>query len=134
MIPIAIPPLRERKSDIPLLVNHYLKHFNEQKGKSIESISDAAMEILCNYQWPGNIRELANFMERMVVLSTDKSLTPRDLPEKVMSDVPKETWEPLVQAESQRDPGGVHPQVAQPCALHRHAGGRGQPEKDGRRV
>jgi DNA-binding NtrC family response regulator len=104
VIPIAIPPLRERQSDIPLLVHHYLKHFNQQKGKSIESISDAAIEILCNYQWPGNIRELANFMERMVVLSTDKTLTPRDLPEKVMSDVPKETWEPLVQAESDQTP------------------------------
>jgi len=104
VIPIQIPPLRERKSDIPLLVQHYLKYFNEQKGKSIESISDAAMEILCNYQWPGNIRELANFMERMVVLSTDKSLTPRDLPDKVLNDVPKETWEPLVQAESNETP------------------------------
>ena len=104
VIPIDIPPLRERKSDIPLLVNHYLKHFNEQKEKSIESISDAAMEILCNYQWPGNIRELANFMERMVVLSTDKALTPRDLPDKVLNDVPKETWEPLVQAERNETP------------------------------
>jgi transcriptional regulator with GAF, ATPase, and Fis domain len=46
VIPIAIPPLRERKSDIPLLVNHYLKHFNQEKGKSITNISDAAMEIL----------------------------------------------------------------------------------------
>jgi sigma-54 dependent transcriptional regulator, flagellar regulatory protein len=104
VIPIAIPPLRERKSDIPLLVNHYLKHFNQEKKKSITGISDAAMEILCSYQWPGNIRELANFMERMVVLSTDKILTPRDLPEKVMGDVPKETWEPLVQAEANETP------------------------------
>ena len=95
VIPIAIPPLRERKSDIPLLIHHYLKHFNQQKGKSITDISDAAVEILCNYQWPGNIRELANFMERMVVLSPNKSLTPRDLPEKVLGDVPRETWEPL---------------------------------------
>ena len=100
----------------------------------MRGISDAAVEILCNYQWPGNIRELANFMERMVVLSTDKTLTPRDLPDKVMSDVPKETWEPLVQAETNQTPAEYHPQVAQPCALHRHAGGRGQPETDGRRV
>ena len=104
VIPIAIPPLRERQSDIPLLIHHYLKHFNQQKGKSITGISDAAVEILCNYQWPGNIRELANFMERMVVLSTDKALTPRDLPEKVLGDVPRETWEPLVQAESNETP------------------------------
>ena len=62
------------------------------------------MEILCNYQWPGNIRELANFMERMVVLSPNKSLTPRDLPEKVLGDVPRETWEPLVQSEPDETP------------------------------
>ncbi|MCH6579659.1 MAG: sigma-54-dependent Fis family transcriptional regulator [Nitrospinae bacterium] len=104
VIPIAIPPLRERKSDIPLLIHHYLKHFNQQKGKSITGISDAAVEILCNYQWPGNIRELANFMERMVVLSTNKTLSPRDLPEKVLGDVPRETWEPLVQSEPDETP------------------------------
>ncbi|NIQ02880.1 MAG: AAA domain-containing protein [Nitrospinaceae bacterium] len=104
VIPITIPPLRERKSDIPLLVHHYLKHFNEAKGKSIAGISDAAMEILCNYQWPGNIRELANFMERMIVLTTDSTLTPRDLPDKVLGNVPKETWEPLVQEEANETP------------------------------
>ena len=104
VIPIAIPPLRERKSDIPLLIHHYLKHFNQQKGKSIAGISDAAVEILCNYQWPGNIRELANFMERMVVLSPNKTLSPRDLPEKVLGDVPRETWEPLVQSEPDETP------------------------------
>ena len=104
VIPIAIPPLRERRSDIPLLINHYLKHFNQQKKKSITGISDAALEILCNYQWPGNIRELSNFMERMVVLSADTRLTPRDLPEKVLGDVPKETWQPLVEAESGETP------------------------------
>jgi len=104
VIPIAIPPLRERQPDIPLLVHHYLKHFNTQKGKSITGISDATVEILCNYPWPGNIRELANFMERMVVLSTDKVLTPRDLPEKVMGNVPRETWAPLVEAEPDETP------------------------------
>jgi DNA-binding NtrC family response regulator len=104
VIPIAIPPLRERQADIPLLIHHYLKHFNQQKGKSITGISDAAVEILCNYQWPGNIRELANFMERMVVLSTAKSLGPRDLPEKVLGDVPRATWEPLVQSEPDETP------------------------------
>ncbi|MCF8719774.1 sigma-54 interaction domain-containing protein [Nitrospina gracilis] len=104
VIPISLPPLRERKEDIPLLVNHYLKRFNEQKGKSVTGISDAAMEILCRYPWPGNIRELANFMERMVVLSTASTLTPRDLPEKVLGDVPREQWEPLVQAEPTETP------------------------------
>ena len=104
VIPIAIPPLRERQSDVPLLIQHYLKHFNTLKKKSITGISDSAMEILCNYPWPGNIRELANFMERMVVLSTNKVLTPRDLPDKVLGEVPKETLQPLMQAETDETP------------------------------
>lgn len=92
IIPIVIPPLRERRSDIPLLANHYLAHFNRTKGKSISGINNEAMDILCNYAWPGNIRELANFVERMVVLSIGKILTPRDLPDKVLGDTPKEQW------------------------------------------
>lgn len=94
IIPIVIPPLRERKTDIPLLANHYLDHFNRTKSKSIREINGEAMEMLCNYSWPGNIRELANFIERMVVLSIGKTLTPRDLPEKVLGDVPRERWSP----------------------------------------
>ena len=67
IIPINLPPLRERKTDIPLLVNHFLKQFNGTANP--KTISDEAMQFLVNYSWPGNIRELANFVERMVVLS-----------------------------------------------------------------
>ena len=112
VIPIAIPPLRDRKSDIPILVHHYLNHFNQLKGKSISGISDPAVQILCQYPWPGNIRELANFMERMVVLSTNNHLTPRDLPEKVLGEVPKEQWEPLVQSAPKETPASFLRQSA----------------------
>ncbi|MFQ5481688.1 MAG: sigma-54 interaction domain-containing protein [Nitrospinaceae bacterium] len=95
VIPIFLPPLRERKSDIPILTQHFLRHFNETKGKSITGISDPAQEILCQYAWPGNIRELANFMERMVVLSTSATLTPRDLPAVVLGDRSPDQWQPL---------------------------------------
>ena len=91
VIPISVPSLRQRKQDVPLLINHYLKHFNNVKGKSITGIHDQAMEILMEYNWPGNIRELVNFVERMVVLSSGNILTPRDLPDKVLGDIPLES-------------------------------------------
>ena len=97
VIPIHLPPLRERKTDIPLLAKHFLKQFNGNAKP--KTISDEAMEFLVNYSWPGNIRELANFIERMVVLSIGSTITPRDLPEKVLGDTPKEKWQPLEEDE-----------------------------------
>jgi DNA-binding NtrC family response regulator len=94
IIPINLPPLRERKTDIPLLVNHFLKQLNGAGGE--KTISIEAMEFLINYSWPGNIRELANFVERMLVLSIGATITPRDLPDKVFGDAPKDKWQPLV--------------------------------------
>ncbi len=99
VIPITMPPLRNRKQDIPLLINHYLKYFNKTKNKTITGIHDKAMEILIDYEWPGNIRELVNFVERMVVLSSGNILTPRDLPDKVLGDVPEEFLGPAEMAE-----------------------------------
>ena len=92
VIPIALPPLRERKSDIAILAKHFLQTINLAKKKSVKRIDDRAMDILVNYAWPGNIRELANFIERMVVLSDGPTLTPADLPAKVLDGVPKEKW------------------------------------------
>ena len=95
VIPLQLPPLRERREDIPLLVHHYLKRFNELKGKSVQGIQDEALEVMCRYAWPGNIRELANFIERMVVLSTGPTLGLRDLPEKVRGETPTRRWATL---------------------------------------
>ena len=67
IIPLNLPPLRDRKTDIPLLAAYFLKQCNG--SGSSKTISDEAMNVLVNYSWPGNIRELANFVERMVVLS-----------------------------------------------------------------
>jgi DNA-binding NtrC family response regulator len=91
IIPVVIPPLRERKSDIPLLVQHFLKKCNESQGQQPKVISDETTQLLTNYSWPGNIRELGNFVERMVVLSVGVNITPRDLPEKVLGEVPRES-------------------------------------------
>ena len=82
VIPVRIPPIRERKSDIPLLAHHFLDYFNRSKKKKIRAISDEAMESLIGYDWPGNVRELENTIERVVILIDHDIITPQDLPEK----------------------------------------------------
>ena len=99
-----MPPLRQRKQDIPLLINHYLKQINQAKNKTITGIQDQAMEILIDYDWPGNIRELVNFVERMVVLSSGNILTPRDLPDKLVGNAPEEFLGPLAMQEPEISP------------------------------
>ncbi len=72
--PITVPPLRERKEDIPLLISHYVEKFSREMGKSFESIPNDVIEKLINYSWPGNVRELENVIERAVVISQDNTL------------------------------------------------------------
>jgi DNA-binding NtrC family response regulator len=80
VVAIQLPPLRQRKEDIPLLANHFLKHYSAEDGKTISTISDKAMDLLASYPWPGNIRELENAIEQAVALSFQPVLTPEDLP------------------------------------------------------
>ena len=70
VFPIRVPPLRERREDIPTLVSHFVSRFARHMNKRIESITSEAMSALCNYRWPGNIRELQNVVERAVILSS----------------------------------------------------------------
>jgi two-component system response regulator HydG len=81
VINIEIPPLRERKEDIPLLANFFLRKYTAKNDKKIEAISAEAMDILMKYRWPGNVRELENIIERAVVLTRDVVISPSDLPE-----------------------------------------------------
>ena len=83
VIPIEIPPLRERRSDIPILVHHFLAHFSESKKKKITGMTDETLRRLMEYDWPGNVRELENMIERIVILSNHEVLTLQDLPEKI---------------------------------------------------
>jgi DNA-binding NtrC family response regulator len=76
VIPIHLPPLRERKEDIPILVNHFLEKFAQKNREPVKSISDDGIELLLHYSWPGNIRELENLIERLVVISTNKEIEP----------------------------------------------------------
>jgi len=85
VIPLEVPPLRERKDDIPLLISHFLEKFNKQFDKKIEVIEDDAMKCLQNYSWQGNIRELENLIERSVVLNKTGKLIVKDFPHYVVN-------------------------------------------------
>jgi two-component system, NtrC family, response regulator AtoC len=76
VIPVRIPPLRERREDIPLLVDHFVRKHRKLAGKRIERIEDGVLKTLEEYDWPGNVRELENTIERAVVLSTGPVITP----------------------------------------------------------
>jgi two-component system response regulator PilR (NtrC family) len=83
VIPIVVPPLRDRPSDIPLLADHFLSRFRESMGKHIVRISDAAMTLLERYPWPGNVRELENVIERAVALELTGEVSPESMSREV---------------------------------------------------
>jgi two-component system, NtrC family, response regulator AtoC len=86
VIPINLPPLRERREDIPLLVQSFVSHFCERHGLDQKSVSPQVMKALMAYEWPGNVRQLENLVERMVALSgTRVGITPVDLPDQIQS-------------------------------------------------
>ncbi len=85
VIPIVIPALRERKTDIPLLFAHFMEHFNRNKGRRLTGVSPDTMECLINYPWPGNIRELENLVERLAILKGQGQIEISDLPVKYRS-------------------------------------------------
>ena len=80
VVTIHLPPLRERTEDIPPLVNHYLAYFAKENGRPEMTISESAMSALCSYPWPGNIRELKNCVERMVVLTRSNTIDLDNVP------------------------------------------------------
>jgi two-component system response regulator AtoC len=83
---IHLPPLRERRGDIPLLVGYFIDVFNKKLQKDIEGLSSEAMPILMGYPWPGNIRELENVIERAILLAQGRWISPEDLPSRITSD------------------------------------------------
>ena len=83
VVPIVVPPLRQRPEDIPLLGNHFIRQFNEWRGAVLGGISPEALGLLCRYQWPGNVRELSNTIERIAILKRQGIIEPQDLPEKI---------------------------------------------------
>jgi transcriptional regulator with GAF, ATPase, and Fis domain len=99
VFPIVVPPLRERRDDIPLLVNHFVRRFSERQGKVIEYVPDAVLDALRRHAWPGNIRELQNVIERAVIaspgrvlemLSVDTQPSHSSLPARTLAQVERE--------------------------------------------
>lgn len=83
VIEIKVPPLRERREDIPLLANHFLKESLSLRGKDMKVFDDSAMRALISYSWPGNVRELRNVIERAIILSDGEKITVSDIPQKI---------------------------------------------------
>ncbi len=95
VIPIALPPLRDRREDIPLLAEFFLGKYNEQMGKTISGVSHEAMELLTAYDWPGNIRELENVLERAVALEATPTVLAGSLPPAFSGDVARNGTQPV---------------------------------------
>ncbi len=88
VIPVKVAPLRQRKSDIPLLVSYFQKKLSDRRGGGLKTFSDATMDALISYNWPGNIRELENLMERLYVLADNDVIKVSDLPENIQGKEP----------------------------------------------
>jgi DNA-binding NtrC family response regulator len=80
VVPVTLPALRERRSDIPMLARHFIDKYNKKLNKKIEGIADDALSVLQSYPWPGNIRELENLMERTMLFCEGPQIDARDLP------------------------------------------------------
>ena len=97
VFPVHVPPLRERKEDIPLLTSHFVARQNKKTGKSIRDLSTAAMQILMDYNWPGNVRELENAIEHAFVLCNSDQIDTFDLPVEIRKSQfspPPSSWTP----------------------------------------
>jgi two-component system response regulator AtoC len=88
VVPIALPPLRDRKDDIPLLVQHFIAKYDQRLGKKVERIDEEAMQTLLAYGWPGNIRELENLMERSVLFADGSVIQGSSLPDAIRERAP----------------------------------------------
>jgi two-component system, NtrC family, response regulator HydG len=133
VIPVHLPPLRERKEDIPALAHHFLTFYGERNKKEIREISPKALDLLVRYDWPGNIRELENCLERAVIVSRGEAIAPLDLPpairnlsvEKESSEIPFPAGLSLQDAEKAlifktlEDAGGNRSRAAEILGINR---------------
>ncbi|MFH0821596.1 MAG: sigma-54 dependent transcriptional regulator [Pseudomonadota bacterium] len=93
VVPVTLPPLRQRRSDVPLLVAHFLRIYNEKNGRNLQGFHPRALDAMMRYSWPGNIRELENLVERAVIMTRDDYTSFMELPERIRKaagDVPTE--------------------------------------------
>ena len=87
VIDIELPPLRERREDIPLLVQHFIGKFSDETKKKISGVSEDALKLLVNYSWPGNVRELENVIQRAITLTQYETIRPDDLPSSMLQEI-----------------------------------------------
>jgi len=83
VLPFSVPPLRQRKDDIPRLCQHFLQYFCGKESRAIKTMSKEALEALLHYDWPGNVRELKNLIERLVIMTHGQTITLADLPHSI---------------------------------------------------
>ena len=93
VIDIEMPPLRERKEDIPILVQHFVHKFSKELKKSVSGVSEDALRVLVNYSWPGNVRELENIIQRAITLSRHQGILPDDLPASITQKTDEKLFE-----------------------------------------
>jgi PAS domain S-box-containing protein len=103
VFPVNLPPLRERKEDIRLLIGHFIRKFNKQMGKNIQGIADQVLDILEAYSWPGNVRELANAIEHSFVHCKGVLIHPSDLPQNISSVSPVAVCRSVQQTQGKLD-------------------------------
>ena len=102
VFPVYLPPLRDRRDDVPKLAYHFLRHYSRKTGKNIKGFADDALEMLTNYDWPGNVRQLKNVVERLVIMSDERVLYLLNLMDQLRSGhVPGQNSVPQTQAELQ---------------------------------
>lgn len=90
VFPIHVAPLRDRREDIPPLLDYFLKHFSREFHKSVREVSRPALDLLMRYHWPGNVRELKNVVERICIMHNQETITPECLPREIWGDKPKD--------------------------------------------
>ena len=111
VLPVYLPPLRERKSDIPHLVEYYIKYFNNVHGLNIKGVSDEAKNLLVNFAWPGNIRELRNVIEHAFIIESSDMIQAPSLPTSLKSTSAVKVPEPEENSEMMIDVEGIQDSI-----------------------
>ncbi len=111
VLPVYLPPLRERKSDIPHLVDYYVKYFNNHHGLNIKGVSDEAKSLLVNFSWPGNIRELRNVIEHAFIIESSDIIYAPSLPSNLRQTSPTKVPEPEENADLVIDVEGINDSI-----------------------
>jgi two-component system response regulator AtoC len=107
VLPIHIPPLRERKEDIPLLVPHFINKYSESMNKNVVGITSKALDVLMNYKWYGNVRELENTIERAIVLTDRENIEFENLPIEIQNFQDQIQLTPLAEEEYSIKKGSI---------------------------